>query len=58
MNCYVEIVAFKDDKVIRRMGPYSEREAETIEKGARRNLDHERFFVRTVEEESCEQTGS
>lgn len=58
MNYYVEIVARKDDKVVRRMGPMSEHKADKVESGANINLDHERFYTRVTEEEPCEQTES
>lgn len=51
---YVEIVRWsedeQEDEVIKRMGPHDARKAERIAMGAEINLNHERFFVRVVEE--------
>jgi hypothetical protein len=47
---FVEIVDSETDKVVKRMGPMSERKAEKVERGAEINLDHEHFFVRVVGE--------
>lgn len=48
---YVEIVEIATDRVVKRMGPLSEPKAERVERGALINLDRDRFYVRTVEEE-------
>lgn len=49
---YVEIVErstdFAPERIEKRMGPRSHREAEKIARGAEINLDHERFYVRVV----------
>ena len=45
---YVEIVEIATDKVIKRMGPMSEKKAERIENGASINLNREEYFVRIV----------
>lgn len=45
---YVEIVEKEGDRVEKRMGPRSHREAEKIARGAEINLNHERFYVRVV----------
>lgn len=47
---YVEIVSFEGE-VATRMGPFaSERSAERCESGAMRNLNHERYYTRVLEE--------
>ena len=46
---YVEIVRDKGDKVMKRMGPMGERRADKVADGASINLNHEHYFVRTVE---------
>lgn len=51
MQKYVEIVETKTDRVERRMGPMSERQAERVERGAEINLNHERFYVRVIDAE-------
>lgn len=48
---YVEIVNYETDEIATRMGPHTERTAERIEDGANRNLDHEHWFTRIVEED-------
>lgn len=51
---YVEIVAYADDKVEKRMGPFpSERQANRVDDGANINLDHSRFYTRTLYEIAC-----
>lgn len=47
---FVEIVNFETGEVSRRMGPMSERRADKVADGASINMDHERFFVRVVNE--------
>ncbi len=47
---YVEIVAYKNDRVAKRMGPFSERKAERVDGGANINLDHENFYTRIVDD--------
>jgi hypothetical protein len=44
----VEVVEAATDKVVRRLGPMSERKAEKVERGLEINLNHDRFFVRVV----------
>lgn len=51
-NAYVEIVEYATNAVVKRMGPMSERKAEKVERGAEINLNHERFYVRTVSDEA------
>ena len=55
MNYYVEIVAFerdgKPEEVVNRMGPMSERNADLVESGASRNMNHEDYYSRTVKGE-------
>ena len=47
---YVVIVETAEDRVVKRMGPRNtRREAERIEAGADRNLNHERFHVEVVD---------
>ncbi len=44
---YVDIIAFEDEKTVRRMGPFtSERKARKVCDGAEINMDHERYFTR------------
>jgi hypothetical protein len=45
---YVEIVRYKDEKVVKRMGPMGERRAEKVEEGAGINLNWNDYFTRTV----------
>jgi len=49
MDYYVEIVAFEGDKVIKRMGPMSERKADLVDSGANRNLNHEDYYTRIID---------
>lgn len=45
---YVEIVG-PGDKVEKELGPYvDERQADKADAGVNRNLNHDRFFTRTV----------
>jgi len=46
---HVEIVRFKDKKVVKRMGPLPERQAERVDDGANINLNHEEYYTRLVE---------
>lgn len=49
---YTEIVRWAeddhDDEVIERMGPYPQRVAEKVARGAEINLNHDSYFVRVV----------
>lgn len=44
---YVEVVETQTEKVVKRLGPMSERKAEKVERGLEINLNHQRFYVRT-----------
>lgn len=44
----VEIVSHAEGEVVKRMGPMTMQKAERVERGAEINLDHERYYVRTV----------
>ena len=48
-NWYVEIVEGATGEVVKRMGPFNERESDKVAGGAGRNLDWTRFTVREVE---------
>lgn len=43
---YVEIVEFETNKVIKSMGPMSERKADRVDSGVTINLNHDRYFTR------------
>ena len=51
---FVEIVKSatddEEETVEKRMGPHSKRTAERIESGASRNLNHESYFTRVVDD--------
>lgn len=48
-NVYVEIVEYgKPEVVVKRMGPMDQSKADRVESGAGRNLNHDKFFTRTV----------
>jgi hypothetical protein len=44
---YVEIIEIESGKIEKCMGPMPESKADTVERGVLRNLDTERYFVRT-----------
>lgn len=48
----VEIVSYEDETVAKTLHARSEREADLIDAGVNRNLDHDRFFtmVRALDE--------
>jgi hypothetical protein len=46
---YVEIVAYENDEVVKRMGPMSEWKADKVERGVNINLNHSEFFTRVGE---------
>lgn len=46
---YVEVVSYDSGKVVKRMGPFPESQADKIDSGLNRNLDHTRFYTRVVE---------
>lgn len=54
MKYYVEIVEFNaypdEDRVVKRMGPFSERKADRVDGGVKINLNHDDFYTRIVEE--------
>lgn len=49
-ECYIEIVSYETGKVEKRMGPMPESKADQVETGLNRNLNHERYFTRVVED--------
>lgn len=51
---FVEIVRRADGFVGSRMGPMSERRADTVERGALRNMDTVNWYTRQVEDKSHE----
>ena len=44
----VEVVRTDTGKVVKRLGPMSERKADRVEDGMALNLDHEHYFTRIV----------
>ncbi len=50
-NWWVEIVHTEDGKVVKRLGPHTERTADKIADGMSINLNYDKYHV-TVEEES------
>lgn len=54
MTHYVEIRAYDGDVLATRMGPMSEPQAERVEDGANRNLNHEEFYTRIVTNDTGE----
>jgi hypothetical protein len=52
MKYYVEIVDYETGEVVKRFGPVpTERQADRVEGGIEINLNHEKYFTRTVEED-------
>ena len=48
---FVEVVQYgKKDRVVKRLGPMSERMADKTDDGLNINLNHEKFFTRIVPE--------
>lgn len=48
---YVEVVQYGKNgggRVVKRLGPMSERKADKVDDGLNRNLNHEKFFTRIV----------
>lgn len=45
---YVEIVAYADDKVIERRGPFTQWKADKIDDGLNINLNHDAYYTRFV----------
>lgn len=45
---FVEVVDAKTGKVVKRVGPVTERKADRVEGGMTVNLDHEHYFTRIV----------
>ena len=54
MHHYVEIRESESNKLVRRMGPMSERRAEGVEDGANINLNHEKFHTVLVTNDTGE----
>ena len=44
----VQIVAFKDDEVVKESEPMSERRADHVDDGFAMNLNHEEYYTRIV----------
>jgi hypothetical protein len=42
---YIEVRRYSDHGVERRMGQYTEREADKVDGGLNINLDHDRFYT-------------
>lgn len=55
MNHYVNVYEYKgtDDELVRRYGPFSEHRAERFEFALDLNIDHDRFYCLTVEEDEA-----
>lgn len=53
MNWYVEIVRRSDEKVVKRMGPMSERKADRVEMGVMMNLNAEDYWVETKQSDAA-----
>jgi hypothetical protein len=47
---YVEVVSYETGEVVKRMGPMSENKADKVESGFDRNLNHEKFYTRVIED--------
>ena len=47
---YVEIVKYKTDEIIERMGPMSEHKADKVDGGANINLNHEEYYTRIIKD--------
>lgn len=51
MNFYVEIIKHGEpEEIVKRMGPMSERKAESVDRGANINLNHDEYYTLIVEE--------
>lgn len=48
-NYYVQLIEINTEKVIKEMGPHTKSQAEKIESGADRNLNHEKFCTKIVQ---------
>lgn len=42
---YVQIIAFDGEKLIKEMGPFSEREANMVDNGVNINLNHDKYYT-------------
>ena len=54
-NWYVQIISFEsaqndDPRSVKTMGPMSEHNANKVDSGTNRNLNHDRFFTRMCQE--------
>jgi len=47
---YVVIIRYKNNKIVKKMGPMTEREADRVDFGASVNLNHEEFYTMTLKE--------
>lgn len=45
-NHYVEVVAYRGEEVVKRLGPMSLSRAEKVERGMEINMNHEAYFTR------------
>lgn len=48
MDYYVEVVEYGTDKVVKQLGPMSERKADRVDDGLNINLDHDKYYTRIV----------
>ena len=48
---YVQIIAYKGDKVIEELGPFPGRQADKVDDGININLNHDAFYTLVVEED-------
>lgn len=48
-NYYVQIIQYKDEKVIDELGPSSESKADRVDIGVNINLNHEDFYTLIVQ---------
>ena len=47
---YVQIVEYETDKVVKQMGPFPEKWAEKMDRGANINLNHENYYTKIMGE--------
>ena len=49
-NHYVQVLTYENDEVIKELGPFSERRAEKVEEGVRRNMSMD-YYSRIIEKD-------
>ncbi len=49
-QCYVQIVDFQTDEIVKQMGPMTKWKADKVDRGVNINLNHDAYYTQLVDE--------